>query len=163
MSQQQASAFDPAVYEQQVTEDASSTSVTPVPGGEYVAIIKDYKFRTITQKKSGEQSLMCDVLYFIQDDTGSLKSMIDRDPIVTHGYFCDTKTGPDSKEVLDFGKGKNVWLGKLREALNQNTPGIKWSFPMLRGAVCKIVVIEDPAKDDPETIYNRVKSVGRLV
>lgn len=154
------SAFDPAAYEQAVTEDSSSTTLTPIPAGEYLANIKGTKFRTITQKKSGEESLMFDVQFAILDDTGALKERIGRDPIVTHGYFVDTVLGPDGKAQIDFNKGKNVWLGRLREALGQNVPGMRWSFPMLLNQVCRITVIEDPAKDSDD-IYNRVKSVGR--
>ena len=39
-----------------------------------------------------------------------------------------------------MGKGKNVALGRLREALGQNTPGKPWSFGMLVGQVAKVAV-----------------------
>jgi hypothetical protein len=156
------SAFDPTAFEAQTSNESLSTSVTPVPENTYPALIKDYKFREYTNSKTQEKGVSCDISYTIIDDTGALRELLGRDPIVTHGYFCDTVMDPNTgKQVLDFGKGKNVWLGKIREAIGQNVPGQPWSLPMIKGAPILIVVIQDPSKTNDD-IYNRVKSVGKM-
>lgn len=153
------SVFDPAAFEQSATSsDANSTSITPVPEGPRNAVIEDYKFRSIeSEKRPGESFIMCDVQFAIIDDTGELEAAIGRPPKVTQGYFVDT----DKNGAMDMSKGKNVWLGKLREAINQNTPGVPWSIAMIKGQPCQIVVTQEPSKKD-DAIYNRVKTVGRI-
>lgn len=152
------SAFDPAAFEASTTSDASSTSITPVPSGEYNSIIEDYKWREITVKKTNEKSVTFDITYALIDDTGQLQALLGRPPKVTQSYFVDL----DSQGRFDFSKGKNVWLGRIREALGQNVPGQVWSFTMLKGQPIKTLITEEPSKDDPEVIYNRVKTVGKI-
>jgi hypothetical protein len=156
------SAFDPSAFEAQLLDAPLSTSVIPIPADDYMATIRDYKFREYTNSKTQEKGVSCDVTYDIIDDNGALAERIGRPPAVTHGYFCDTKVDAEGKTVLDFAKGKNVWLGKIREAIGQNVPGMAWALPMMKGQPIKIVVIEDPSKTSDD-IYNRVKSVGRPI
>lgn len=156
------SAFDPVAFEAQLSDVALSTSVIPIPENTYRATIKEYKFREYTNSKTQEKGVSCDVSFSIIDDTGMLRELLGRDPVVTHGYFCDTTLDPSTgKQILDYAKGKNVWLGKLREAVGQNIPGQPWSLPQLKGQALTIVVVQDPSKTSDD-IYNRVKSVGRL-
>lgn len=60
---------------------------------------------------------------------------------------------------LDFGKGKNVGLGRLREALGQNAPGKPWAPGMLVGGVAKVKVSHSIDKRDNVTINADVKAV----
>lgn len=154
------SAFDPAAFEASAgtTDRPLDTARIPVPAGEHNALIKDYSFRSYTNKKTNEQGVSMDITYDLIDDTGAIAQKIGRPPTVTHGYFVDL----DAHGSFDWGKGKNVWLGKIREAIGQNVPGQSWGFPMMKGQPIKIVVIEDPATDGSDAIYNRVKGVGRV-
>lgn len=152
------SAFDPAIFEQAITESESSSSLLPIPAGEYNAIIEDYKFNQGVSKKNNENYVSMLITYSIIDDTGELARAIARPPKVSHTYFVDT----NASGAFDFGQGKNVWLGKIRNAVGMNAPGQSFSFSMLKGQALRIVVSTEPSKDDPEVIYNRVKSVGRL-
>lgn len=44
------------------------------------------------------------------------------------------------ENTLDMREGRNVQLGRLREALGQNDPNTPWSFADLNGCLCQIVV-----------------------
>lgn len=145
-------AFDPTAFENSVTSEASSTSVTPIPAGEQNSIIEDYKFVPYTNGKTGESGVRCDISYSILDDTGAIQAHIGRPPRLTKGNFVDL----DANGGFDFSKGKNVWLGKIREALGQNVPGQPWSFPMLKGQAIRLILSVDGE-------YNNIKGWGKPV
>lgn len=66
---------------------------------------------------------------------------------------------------LDWGKDRNVKLGQLREAVNQNQPG-PWTISNLKGAgplMIKIVHETFKRKDGSEGKAARVSRVARLV
>jgi hypothetical protein len=93
----------------------------------------------------------------IKDD--ALKAQLDRTPRVRQDVWLDQ----DSNGDLDYAKGKNVGLGRLREALGQNSPGAAWSPAMLKGAgPAMISVTERPDNNNRDVIYNDVKSVGTV-
>jgi hypothetical protein len=56
-------------------------------------------------------------------------------------------------------KGKNVSLGKLREAVGQNKPGKPWSPAHLNGAQLDVLVTHRADKDTGD-IYAEVKRVA---
>jgi len=59
-----------------------------------------------------------------------------REPKVRQSLMLDVR----ADGALEFGKGKNVGLGRVREALGQNSTGRPWSFPMLGGQLAKVKV-----------------------
>ena len=62
---------------------------------------------------------------------------------------------------LDYSKGKNVLLGRLREALGQNQPN--WSPSMLEGGNAMVhVKAEASGKTGDDRMFDRVTSVTRL-
>ena len=69
----------------------------------------------------------------------------------------------DANGNFDFSEGKNVKLGKLRDALNQNQPGVSWNWSMLPGAgPFKGHVSQTSDKNNPEQKYAEVTTVSRL-
>jgi hypothetical protein len=60
---------------------------------------------------------------------------------------------------LDMSKGRNVQLGRLREALGLNTPGQAFSFQMIPGRAAKILVKQ---RVEGEDIFADVKGVVKL-
>jgi hypothetical protein len=146
------SVFDPETFMQSTLTEANSTVVEQVPPGEYTAIIKEAKPRVGSNQASGEQFVVLDVTYSIMDD--NLKQKLGREElIVKQGIFLDvTDAG-----ALDMGKGKNVGLGRLREALGKNDGPFRPAE--LNGAgPLKVSVQQD--KKNPE--YTRVAAVGRM-
>ena len=49
---------------------------------------------------------------------------------------------------LDTSKGKNIGLGRLREAVGQNKPGQAFSFQNLPGLMAKITIKHRLVDDD---------------
>lgn len=120
--------FDTESFLSTTVEGEMSTEFVPVPEGEYTAIIKDVKAR---QAKS---SHIMDVVWEIDDpEVREVTGM--ENPTVRQSIFLDmTESGS-----LDLGKGKNIALGRLREALGQNGPGA-WAPSMLLGQAAKVRV-----------------------
>lgn len=150
------SAFDPAAFEA-VSNETLSTSVTPIPAGEHNAQIEDYKFSPGTSKKDGKSYMALDITYRFFDDNGALAALLGREAKLTKSIFLDVSP----QGGLDMTKGKNISLGKIREALNQNIPGVPWALPMIKGGALRLLITEDPAPSG-DAIYNGIKAWGRI-
>lgn len=156
------SVFDPNEFAQAV-EGVGSTSITPIPPGEYLALVgsgdNDVKPSPFTDPRTNETRLRLDVTFELIDDSGAIRSAIDgRDPRHTQAYFLDLVPGTWK---LDMSKGKNVQLNRLREAVGQNT-GQAWVYTMLKGAgPLKLVMSVEQDKQDKDVLRNRIKSVGK--
>lgn len=148
------STFDPALFEQQVVEEANETTYTPVPAGEYVGFIKDYKVREIQSKIPGNpNSYVMDVIYTLQNE--DVRQQLGVDELIVRGScFLDLEGG----RIL-FGVNKNVQLGQLRSAVGQNKAGEPWSPSMLRGAGPVKIAVTVDAPTPEGKVYNRVNSV----
>lgn len=137
-----ASAFNAEMFLNISTNEANSTELLQVPEGEYTAVtggIGPDSFKRFPIKqgdRAGQDFYRLDVVWQINDEGGSIKDYLGREPKVTQGIGLDiSKDG-----TLEMGKGKNVALGQLREALGQNQAGRPWSMSQLGGQVAKIKV-----------------------
>lgn len=152
--------FNPELFLNQTTTDANSTEYVLVPVGEYVGIIGPISadsFKSFDIKKgenAGKKAYRLDLKIDLQDDTGALKELLGRPPSVTAGIMLDIK--PDGG--LEFGKGRNVALGRLREAVGQNATGKPWAFGHLTGQPVKVKVVHDSW--DGKQVVN-VKEFGK--
>ena len=147
--------FNPDQFLDMQIEGQNDTKIIPVPAGEYTAMIEEVKVRQWQSKADPSKSgLTLDVQWSIDD--ASVKELLGRDKVtVKQGIMLDmTEQGG-----LDMGKGKNVGLGRLREALGLNVPGQAFSFPMLSGRVAKLTVAH---RVDGEDIYAEVKMVAKV-
>jgi hypothetical protein len=154
------SVFDPQRFLASTTSDPGSTRLDPIPQGEYRAVIEELEWREakITKgENAGTTRPIMRVIWKITDD--DLKAQLDRTPTVRQDIWLDVDKATGQ---LDFGKGKNVGIGRLREALGQNMPGVAWSPGMLRGAGPALIIVSERPGDSADVIYNDVKSVGRL-
>ena len=147
--------FNPDQFlDMQVTE-SNDTKVIPVPVGEYIAVISEVKCRQWQSKKDPSVSgLALDLIWDIDDS--AVKELLGRDKVtVKQGCMLDiTDSGG-----LAMGKGRNVGLGRLREATGLNTPGQPFSFSMLNGRLAKVSVSH---RIDGEQIFSEVKQVAKL-
>jgi hypothetical protein len=152
------SQFDPNTFLDITTEGANSTVSVPVPAGEYIAFIEDIKARAWTSKDDPTKAGMAlDIIWNI-DDAG-VKQLLERDKVtVKQGIMLDvTEEGG-----LDMGKGKNVTLGRLREATGLNNAGQPFGFKMLPGKAARIKVEHRVDPKNPEIIYAEVKAVAKV-
>jgi len=147
--------FSPEQFlDMQVTE-SNDTKTIPVPVGEYTAVAEEVKCRQWQSKKDPSMSgLTLDIKWSIDDP--AVKELLGRDKVtVNQGIMLDlTDSGG-----LDMGKGRNIGLGRLREAIGCNTPGQPFSFMMVSGRVAKISVSH---RIDGENIYAEVKGVAKM-
>lgn len=142
--------FDTQVFEETAVEGEMETRYTPVPEGDYTAYIEGTKMR-----QNNDGSLLLDVNWKLVDE-GLAESMGLEQVFVRQGIFLDV-TEVDGVVTMETGPNKNIKLGRLREALGQNT-GKPWSFKMLEGAGPALIhVTQRPDKKDSSVIYNDVQ------
>ena len=145
--------FDPNAFLDMQVSESNDTKIIPVPVGEYTAVIGEVKCRPWQSKADPSKSglaldLQCEI------DDANVKALLGRDKItVKHGVMLDI----NDAGLLDMGKGKNVSLGRLREATDLNRAGQPFSFNMLTGRVIKVVVSH---RIDGENIFAEVKAVA---
>jgi len=156
------SPFDAGTFMNQTIDAQLDTQIKQCPEGEFRAMIDDFDekaFRTFTSQKNGNDYTVFSPPFVIQDQ--AVQADLGRDKVVVFhkGMFIDV--GVDGG--LDFSKGKNVDLGKLREAVNQNVAGQPWSFNHLKGAGPVMVrVVHEADANDAEKKYARVTRVTRI-
>ena len=127
--------FNPELFLNATTEEALSTEFVVLPEGEYTGVIESLNndsFKAFDIKKgenAGKKAYRMDLAIAVNDETGSLKEEMGRAPKARHRFLLDMTDGG----ALDFGKGKNVQLGRLRAAVGQNKPGVPWAPSMLGG------------------------------
>lgn len=146
------STFNPDTFLNTEATEANATTYTPCPEGEPVAAIKAIKPRVLTDGRA-----VLDVTWTVDDEEAREATGM-AEPAVRQTLWLDiTESGG-----LDFGKGKNVGLGKLREAVNQNSSGKPWTPGMLVGQVARIKIVHSIDKRDGVTIQADVKAVTKL-
>lgn len=148
------SAFDPQSFLDAQTTEVTDTRVVPCPVGEWPATIDDVSIKSGVSQKSGDPWTRLNVKWKIEGCDAN--RLADRDPIfVTQGVMLDlTESGG-----MDNGRGKNVQVGRLREACNLNAPGVPFSFRMLIGRSAKVSVTH---REYEGNMYDEVKGVVRL-
>jgi hypothetical protein len=149
--------FDPNTFLSETVTGANDTKYVPVPQGEYPAIIKEVKARQMDRKdRPGEKSTVADIVYEIDDANVKQVTGLDN-PTVRQSVWLDLT--PNGK--LDMSKGKNIQLGKLREALGLNDDTKPFSFDQLPGRAAIIAIEHNPGKNEGEVFAN-VSKVGKL-
>lgn len=149
------SVFDADTFAQTDYAESNDTSLIPLDDGEYPAIAKDVKLRLV-DTKDGER-VVCDIVWTVDDE--AQKEKTGRDNLtVRQSVFLDRRDDGS----LDFGKGKNVSLGKLREAVGLNQPGAPFNFKMIEGRPAIVKVTSRQDKNDSDVTYNDVAKVRAL-
>lgn len=150
--------FDADSFLSLTIDQPLETRMTPVPEGEYVATIKKLDPRTGQSKKDGSEFLVMDVIWEIDDTTGAVKAATGRSPAtVKQSMFLER----NSSGGIATGAGANLRLGRLREAVGQNTGG-PWAPSMLKGCVARVQVAHRLDDKDPSIVYDEVSRVAKL-
>lgn len=147
--------FDPQSFLDAAVSGSNDTQVVPVPVGEYVGVIEKVNARQ-SQSKDGTQTYTFLDIFWIVEDEG-VKELLGRPTVVCKqgiGLDIDPRTGG-----LDMGKGRNVGLGRLREATGKNDSSQPFSFAMLPGSAAKINVQH---RISGEETYAEVKAVAKM-
>jgi hypothetical protein len=131
--------FDPDTFLSQSVEGELDTTRPRSEPGEYQATIISTEARSFYSEKKQRDYFVLDVFWDVDDE--AVKAITDQDTNqIRQTIFLDiSDTGG-----LDMGKGKNIGLGKLREAVGQNQAG-PWSPSMLNGQRATVRVEQDDA------------------
>lgn len=161
--------FDPDTFMQQVVDHPLETEFVLVPQGEYTATIDDFTSEAFEQihfdykkgARAGTPGTMTKFTcpFVIQDE--AVKSELGRDKVVINRQII---LDLDDKGDLDWGKNKNIDLGRIRAAVGQNDPG-PWSISRLRGAgpvMIKVTHIDYERKDKTKGKRAEVERVVRI-
>lgn len=159
--------FDPSTFLSQTVDEPLSTKVLLVPAGEYKAMlgeVSDKSFKTITwkDKQTNEEkssimfTVMCKIL-----DADEMKAKLGRQEVnVPLSFFLDFK-GDNPANGLETGEGKNVSLGRLREAVGQNGSGA-WAFGRLSGAGPVMIKVGHRQGKTSDEKFAEVQKVTKL-
>jgi len=146
------SVFDPEAFLDQTIDGANDTKVIPCPAGDFLGIVDSYKVRRWEKKDDKTvNGVSLDIMWIVEDENARQETGRDK-VLVKQSIGLDIT--PDNK--IDLGKGKNVRLGRLRQALDLNQPNQPFSFHQLKGRMAKITVIQRPEGED---IFNDVTTV----
>lgn len=147
--------FDPQSFLDASITGALDTKIIPCPAGEYQAFITKIAPRQWQSKDGTQTGIALDVFWSIEDE--GIKAQLDRkEVIVKQGLMLDML--PDGS-ALDVSSGKNVGLGRLREAVGKNSPGEVFSFQMLPGLGAKVSVTHRVSGEDT---FAEVRGVAKL-
>lgn len=153
------STFNAEMFLQTTTTAQLSTSLIPWPPGEYRAVISKIGARIVTQK-DGQERPVLDITWETDDPYVVKATGLDK-PTARQTIWLDTT----ESGAIDFGKGKNIGLGRLREALGQNRDGRDWSFNHLKSGVALIktdVREDENSTSVPKDKYTDVQKVAAL-
>jgi len=145
------SQFDPQAFLDASITEANDTKIIPVPMGEYLGVIEKVTPRTWQSKDGTQSGIAIDIVWLVEDT--EVKAFLGRDEVkVKQGMMLDVL--PDGR--LDTSKGKNISLGRLREAVGLNEQGKAFSFQSLPGLTAKINVKHRLVDED---VFAEVKGV----
>lgn len=146
--------FDPQSFIDSTITESNDTKIVPVPEGDYMGIIDKIAPRQWQSKDGTQTGIALDIFWLVEDS--AVKEYLGRETVTCkQGLMLDTTP----QGGLDTSPGKNVGLGRLREAVGKNTPGEAFSFSMLPGATAKIRVSHRIVGEDT---FAEVKGVARL-
>jgi len=135
--------FDPQSFLDASITEANDTKVIPVPVGEYLGVIEKVTPRQWQSKDGTQSGIAIDIIWLIEDQ--DVKTFLGRDEVkCKQGIMFDMLPSG----ALDMSKGKNIGLGRLREAVGMNKPGQAFSFQSLPGLSAKVSVKHRLVEDD---------------
>lgn len=130
--------FDVNAFMSENIDAPLDTKIDPIPEGEHLGQIgigdKDVDVATGISPKNNKPWMRCDLMIDLSDP--NLLAQLKREKVrARYGVMIDLN---DSGK-LDTRPQRNVTLGKLRDAVGQNKPGL-WNFNMLKGQPIKVKI-----------------------
>lgn len=147
------SPFDPTVYSQMTFNQKASTESFPVPVGEHVCTIEKTELAAWENKDKTNGGLKVQFTLVCEDSDKAIFNVTGRDKNTLRYEFILDMT--EDGKGLDFGKGKNIRLGRLQEAVGI-AEGQPWSFDSFTGRRLIAKVKHEPYK---EMLLAQVESV----
>jgi hypothetical protein len=140
--------FDTETFLSTTFTEESSTRREPVPVGEYQATVEAIEPRVTPSGRA----LLRVTWKIVSPGNEELDGRL-----VSQTVWLDlTENGS-----LDMAKGMNIGLGRLRDALSQNTGGRPWQPGMMVGSVARVSVTHRADKENPEILYDEIQRVAK--
>lgn len=133
------------------TKGSFDTKIVPVPEGEYEGVVEKLDVRSGTSEAGNDWTAL-DVTWDIQDPSVAKATGRDKNTVRQSLFLDMTDNGS-----LDSATGKNVGLGRLREAVGQNDKSKSWSPRMLEGKRARVLVSHRVYNDE---VFADVKRVS---
>lgn len=147
--------MDPQAFLDAAYTEANSTELITIDEGEYQAIAGEVTTSAWQGVKDPSKSgIKLTIPWEI--DSQAAREKTGREKIVVRQ---DIMLDLSENGMLDFGKGKNVQLGRLREALGLNRPGVPFKFRDITGRAAKVRV---GVREYEGRKFEEVKAVASL-
>lgn len=149
--------FDADAFQNAVITEANSTSLVPWPPATYIGTIKKVEVKAGTVKKEGPNfgKPWAGVSVTVEVDRTAIPE--GASPNANGMVMLDlTESGG-----IDTAKGRNVGLGRLREAAGCNQPGQAFQLGMLEGRLVKISTGLRSDQNDPTIQYTEIKAFAK--
>lgn len=148
------SMFSPESFLQSQFTEANETKFITVPEGEYPAVIDKVEAGSWQSRDGSKSGLKLELTWKI-DDAQVAEITGVASPTVRQSIMLDMLPSGG----MATGPGKNINLGRLREAVNQNRAGQAWSPTMLFGQTARVKVSHRMYEGET---YAEVKAVTKL-
>lgn len=146
--------FDAQSFLDSAVTGSNDTKIIPVPEGEYLGVIEKVGASQWQSKDGTKTGLKLEVLWLVED--ANVKAYLNRDTVtVRQDIMLDTTEAG----ALDMSAGRNIGLGRLREAVGRNVEGSAFSFSMLPGMSAKIAIKHRIYEDNT---FAEVKGVAKV-
>lgn len=152
--------FSPETFMNAVFTEANETKIVPCPVGDWPAQCDAVtpKSGTISKgDRAGETWAKLELRWVIEDPAVTAETGRNPTKVVQSIMLDLTPQGG-----LDMGPGKNVQLGRTREACGLNQPGQPFSPSMFVGRSARCSVSHRLDERDGQTIYAEVRAVTSL-
>lgn len=152
--------FDANAFMQSVTTEANATSIPLCPVGEYTGVISGLEFASGVIKNGARAGQPWHQLRI------AIKTS---DPAALAGTDLPERTvrGSIMLDLTDSGglatgDGRNIGLGRLREAVGLNEKGKPFAPAMLEGRSLRFEVTHRVDQNDASKVYEEIKSFKSL-
>ena len=146
--------FDASQFLNVTISTSNATKSIPVPMGEYHAVLEKVEPRQWQSKDGSKSGISLDVTWIIEDQ--GVKDFLGRESVTCRqGVMLDLT--PDG--AIDTSAGRNIALGRLREAVGLNQAGQDFSFHMLPGKMAKVSISHRVQNEDT---FAEVKAVAAI-
>ena len=152
------SQFNPELFLQTSYNQETSTKSEPLEPGEYVGLIQNLNPRQVQGKQDPTKTY---VFLDMEIKVNTPPEQLARVGRESSNLRYSVGVEFNESGAIDMGKGKNIGLGRLREAVGQNVSGQPWSPAMLNNQMVKVKVGQTPNPKDSSIIWNEITAVGK--
>ncbi len=146
------SLFDPESFMETKVRGEMSTSIPPIPPGEYLCLVDTIEPKVITSKDKGEDFFILEIMAVVDDELAREATGM-KEPKARLSVFMDI----EDDGSLNMDEGKNTDLGRFREALGQNNADEDWSPAMMLGAsFIGNIINEGTNKPGDNRLFSRI-------